>query len=322
MHQKFTSFQESESLAENDKRIIVSANIVSENSNISAKFERTTKTEQPSGNFRTILEESIAIEKLSADDLGVIWSLISDWEGSRSRPAISDSIDEITGEYERSEKSSGYRRPHQDESIQFESVNIALGTAGLAFIIPNGDNQTRFNIPASEVPGRKPEYTNISTFSGFIFDFFDIEYEGNIEDIQLELPPQIESIERLDEELQRRAVSEFESCHFQSSVRTAFTVLEERVRELGEYSETEYGASLIQNAFHPSDGKLAFGESSGERDGVMFLYRGAFQALRNPASHRFIESVDEDYARDAILTVNLLLRLLEENNSSQPSHSS
>ena len=47
----------------------------------------------------------------------------------------------------------------------------------------------------------------------------------------------------------------------------------------------------------------------------MFLYRGAFQALRNPVSHRFVEEVDEDYARDGIHTVNLLLRLLDENTS-------
>ena len=49
----------------------------------------------------------------------------------------------------------------------------------------------------------------------------------------------------------------------------------------------------------------------------MFLYRGAMLSLRNPASHRFIEEVDEDYARDTLHTVNLLLRLVEMNTSSK-----
>ena len=63
-------------------------------------------------------------------------------------------------------------------------------------------------------------------------------------------------------------------------------------------------------------GELSFGETGGEKQGVMFLYRGAMMSLRNPASHRFIEQVDEDYARDTLHTVNLLLRLVDMNSVS------
>jgi len=119
----------------------------------------------------------------------------------------------------------------------------------------------------------------------------------------------------LDDELAERCLSEYESGHYQSAVRTAFTVLEERVRDRGEFPQGVSGANLMLQAFNAEDGPLSFGETEGEQDGVMFLYRGAFQALRNPVSHRFVEEVDEDYARDAIHTVNLLLRLLDENTS-------
>lgn len=119
----------------------------------------------------------------------------------------------------------------------------------------------------------------------------------------------------IDDELAVRALSEYESGHEQSAVRTAFTVLEERVRERGGFPQSQSGAGLMLAAFNSDDGPLSFGETEGEQDGVMFLYRGAFQALRNPVSHRFIDEVDEAYARDAIHTVNLLLRLLEENTS-------
>lgn len=119
----------------------------------------------------------------------------------------------------------------------------------------------------------------------------------------------------LDEELAERCLSEYESGHYQSAVRTAFTVLEERIRNRGEFPQGVSGANLMLQAFNAEDGPLSFGETKGEQDGVMFLYRGAFQALRNPVSHRFVEEVDEDYARDSIHTVNLLLRLLDENTS-------
>lgn len=117
----------------------------------------------------------------------------------------------------------------------------------------------------------------------------------------------------LDDELASRCLSEYESGHYQSAVRTAFTVLEERIRGKGGFPQGTSGADLMLQAFNAENGELSFGQTEGEQDGVMFLYRGAFQALRNPVSHRFVEEVDEDYARDAIHTVNLLLRLLEKN---------
>lgn len=117
----------------------------------------------------------------------------------------------------------------------------------------------------------------------------------------------------LDNELSERVVPEYEGGHYQSAVRTAFTVLEERVRDEGGFPQELSGAALMLDAFNSEDGPLSFGATDGEQDGVMFLYRGAFQALRNPVSHRFVDEVDEDYARDAIHTVNLLLRLLDEN---------
>lgn len=119
----------------------------------------------------------------------------------------------------------------------------------------------------------------------------------------------------LDEELAKRSVSQYEDGHYQSAVRTAFLILEERVQDKGGFSADDTGANLMTDAFHPDRGPLAFGETKSEKQGAMFLFRGAIQSLRNPASHRTLEEADEEYARDVIHTVNLLLRLLEINNS-------
>lgn len=117
----------------------------------------------------------------------------------------------------------------------------------------------------------------------------------------------------LDPELADRALSEYEDGHYQSSVRTAFVVLEERVREKGRFQQEDHGADLMTDAFHP-DGPLAMGSTNAEEEGTMLLYRSAVLVLRNPVSHRFIDEVDKDYARDVLHTVNLLLRVLEENH--------
>ena len=123
----------------------------------------------------------------------------------------------------------------------------------------------------------------------------------------------------LDDELVERSVSQYESGHYQSAVQSAFIILEERVRDRGGFGRNIHGSDLMTESFTPDGGPLSFGETGSEQQGVMFLYRGAMQSLRNPASHRFIEEVDEDYARDVIHTVNLLLRLMETNTSSNAS---
>lgn len=119
----------------------------------------------------------------------------------------------------------------------------------------------------------------------------------------------------LDQELADRVIPEYEDGHYQSAVQSAFIILEERIREWGGFGRDIHGDDLMTEAFSPDDGPLSFGETGGEKQGVMFLYRGAMLSLRNPASHRFIDEVDKDYARDAIHTVNLLLRLMEKNTS-------
>jgi hypothetical protein len=84
-----------------------------------------------------------------------------------------------------------------------------------------------------------------------------------------------------------------------------------------DYSST---ADLMKKAFRPSEGPLRMGEKPGEEEGVMFLYAGAIQGLRNPLSHRlvdlekerYLDDFDQQEAHDIISYVNLLLSLLED----------
>lgn len=115
----------------------------------------------------------------------------------------------------------------------------------------------------------------------------------------------------LDDELVEEAVDKYEDGHYQAAVQMAFVVLEERVRTEAEFDSEQHGSELMTEAFRP-EGPLAMGQTEAEKEGTMLLYRSAMMALRNPGSHRFVDEIDEDYARDVIHTVNLLLRSIDE----------
>ncbi|PZO35756.1 MAG: hypothetical protein DCF19_23200 [Pseudanabaena frigida] len=97
-----------------------------------------------------------------------------------------------------------------------------------------------------------------------------------------------------------------------SAVRTAGVILEERLRDVGNISDpNQTGQSLVNKVFG-NNGTLASkfsvpSEQSGYRD----LYAGIVGAFRNPSAHRLVDpSPDEGGA--FIVFVNLLLKKLED----------
>jgi hypothetical protein len=51
--------------------------------------------------------------------------------------------------------------------------------------------------------------------------------------------------------------------------------------------------------------------STGEVEGTMALFRGAYSVLRNPASHREVEFDDVTGASEAVMLASLLMRMLD-----------
>lgn len=114
-----------------------------------------------------------------------------------------------------------------------------------------------------------------------------------------------------DDELVARALPQFRQGLYQEAVSSAFTVLEDRVRNEGGFTAEESGSSLMGEAFDKDGGPLKMGEIDGEMDGFKLLYMGAFQALRNPPHHRLLDDMDQQQARDLLGFVNLLLTFIE-----------
>jgi len=112
-------------------------------------------------------------------------------------------------------------------------------------------------------------------------------------------------------DLRSDAVPEYVDGYYQSSVRTAFRVLEERIREEGGFPQDDTGVGLAEDAFNPEEGPLTFADVGAERKGWMFLYAGGFGALRNPPSHRDEGSIDQHRAKQILHFVDMLLEVLE-----------
>ncbi len=95
-----------------------------------------------------------------------------------------------------------------------------------------------------------------------------------------------------------------------SAVRTASVILEERLRDVGSITDGSFGKDLVNKVFGKT-GVLApkFTEDS-ERESYRDLYAGVTGLIRNPSAHRLIDPKPEEGGVSIVL-VNLLLSKLE-----------
>ncbi len=129
---------------------------------------------------------------------------------------------------------------------------------------------------------------------------------------------ELEAQAGFDEELMRRCRHLIHLGAFDEAVRSAFILLEERLRKsVGKERMT--GTQLANFAFSPANGLLAqqLGRSPSEKEGLRELYSGAFKLFRNPTAHGVVEySAAEGKA--IIGLVDLLLRLLKRADELPP----
>jgi uncharacterized protein (TIGR02391 family) len=120
----------------------------------------------------------------------------------------------------------------------------------------------------------------------------------------------IEDQANLDDELRRRCGHLLHLGAFDEAVRSAFVLLEEKLRELiGD--ETLTGTQLANVAFNPKDGPLSkhLGRTKSEREGLRELYSGAFKLFRNPTAHGAVGYEAAD-GKEIVGLVNLFLRMI------------
>ncbi|MFC1976568.1 TIGR02391 family protein [Chloroflexota bacterium] len=99
-------------------------------------------------------------------------------------------------------------------------------------------------------------------------------------------------------------------------IREAGVIFEHRLRSVSGLDTSKVGTKLVDAAFEPKAGALQYSSHGGEQQGVMMLYRGAMQFIRNPPMHKLIE-YPETTARLLVRLIDSLLILLSEGVSKE-----
>lgn len=96
-----------------------------------------------------------------------------------------------------------------------------------------------------------------------------------------------------------------------SAVRTAGVVLEERLRDVGKISDPNIiGRDLVNRIFGQTGTLAKKFVTPAERDGYRDLFAGVVGIIRNPSAHRLVDPTPEEGGA-TLAFVNLLLRKLE-----------
>jgi hypothetical protein len=167
-------------------------------------------------------------------------------------------------------------------------------------------------------PHYKPhgETSRKCTLLGNAFAAVDSDFDAPDTSFVTQLTP-LADVTNLDDELKRRVLpilgaGSADPMMWDSAVRTAGVILEERLRVVGGISDAgRMGLGLVNDVFG-NDGTLAGSFSlDGERQGYRDLYAGVVGAFRNRYAHRLIDPLPEDGGA-FIVFVNLLLKMLED----------
>ncbi len=154
------------------------------------------------------------------------------------------------------------------------------------------------------------------TLTGKAYEAVDNNFSAPDTSFVKHLTP-LADITNLDEQLKQRCLpilgaGSADSMMWDSAVRTAGVILEDRLRGVGGISDANcVGLALVNNVFS-NKGTLASKFSvDAERQGYRDMYAGIVGAFRNPYAHRLIDPTPEEGGA-FIAFVNLLLKKLED----------
>jgi len=128
-------------------------------------------------------------------------------------------------------------------------------------------------------------------------------------------------ITNLDTELKQRCLpilgaGSADPKLWDSAVRTAGVILEERLHDVGRITDnSRIGRDLVNDVFGQNGTLAAKFANDAERQGYRDLYAGIVGAFRNPYAHRLMDPLPENGGAFIVFT-NLLLKMLD--NLSKP----
>jgi uncharacterized protein (TIGR02391 family) len=110
----------------------------------------------------------------------------------------------------------------------------------------------------------------------------------------------------------QRVRRQFLFGEYEQAIFVAMKAVEVRVRKLGGFGNDVMGVDLMTRALKPGGPLVDPDAPSGEVDGTMMLFRGAYAVLRNPSGHREVSFDDVTEASEAVMAASLLMRMLDQ----------
>jgi hypothetical protein len=154
------------------------------------------------------------------------------------------------------------------------------------------------------------------TLTAKAFEAVDNDFSAPDTSFVTQLTP-LADVTNLDEELKQRVLpilgaGSADPVMWDSAVRVASVILEERLRAVGDISDDGRVGQDLVNAVFGSSGSLAdrFSRPS-DQQGYRDLYAGVVGVFRNRYAHRLVDPTPEDGGA-FIVFVNLLLKMLED----------
>lgn len=130
------------------------------------------------------------------------------------------------------------------------------------------------------------------------------------EDFQTSVDERLLPAENLHSRFPPAVHMNFMAGEYSIAIATAMKQVEIEVRDLSGINQN--GVSLMREAFHKTNGPLTDKSADpGEIEGTSALFAGAMALLRNPHSHRQVEIKTALEAVEALMTANLLMRIID-----------
>jgi hypothetical protein len=154
------------------------------------------------------------------------------------------------------------------------------------------------------------------TLLGQAFEAVDTDFDAPDTSFVKHLTP-LADVTNLDAELKQRCLpilgaGSADPKLWDSVVRTAAVILEERLRDVGEINDPNINGRELVNWVFGNKGTLASRiPDESERRGYRDMYAGIVGIFRNPYAHRLIDPNPED-GGTFVVFVNLLLKILED----------
>lgn len=102
---------------------------------------------------------------------------------------------------------------------------------------------------------------------------------------------------------------------YDTAVFQAFKEVEVRVREAGNFADTDIGVPLMRKAFETEKGPLSDTIApKAEQESLAHLFAGAIGSYKNPHSHRSV-NIEAGEAAEMIMLANHLLNIVEKRAS-------